>query len=228
MLEPTVITAAIFDPARIIHEFLSADAMTVYLLVLGLMVIESSFIPFPSEVIVPPAAYLACTSHEVSITLVLLLATAGALIGALINYGLSLWIGRPIVYKFADSRVGHALLIDRAKVDKAERYFDEHGSISTFIGRLIPAVRQLISIPAGLSRMNLTKFIIFTTLGAAVWNSVLAALGYWLGTMVSREALLVNIEKYNSYLTYAGIFIGLVCVAYIAYQAFRPKSTESK
>ena len=124
--------------------------------------------------------------------------------------------------------MGHALLIDRAKVDKAERYFDEHGSISTFIGRLIPAVRQLISIPAGLSRMNLTKFIIFTTLGALVWNSVLAALGYWLGTMVSREALLENIEKYNGYLTYAGIFIGLVCVAYIAYRAFRPKTDQTK
>ncbi|MDE5800599.1 MAG: DedA family protein, partial [Paramuribaculum sp.] len=135
------------------------------------MIIESSFIPFPSEVIVPPAAYLACTRHDVNILMILLVATAGALIGALINYGLSLWIGRPLVYRFADSRIGHACLINRAKVDKAERYFDDHGAISTFIGRLIPAVRQLISIPAGLAKMNLVKFMVFTSLGALVWNS---------------------------------------------------------
>ncbi|MEF2644186.1 MAG: DedA family protein [Paramuribaculum sp.] len=207
----------------IIKHFLSADAMTVYLLVFTLMTVESSFIPFPSEVIVPPAAYLACTSHEVSITLVLVIATAGAIVGALINYGLSVWIGRPIVYRFADSRVGHACLIDRAKVDKAERYFDRHGAISTFIGRLIPAVRQLISIPAGLSRMNLGKFVIYTGLGAFVWNSVLAALGYWLGTLVTREQLYQQVEYYNQYLTYAGLAIGILCVIFILYNAFKPR-----
>ena len=111
-----LITAAIFDPSAIVDYFLNADAFTVYWLVFALMVVESSFIPFPSEVIVPPAAYLATTSHEVSIWVILILATLGALTGALINYYLSLWIGRPIVYRFADSKIGHALLINREKV----------------------------------------------------------------------------------------------------------------
>ncbi|MCM1348787.1 MAG: DedA family protein [Firmicutes bacterium] len=200
----------------------------VYLLVFALMIVESSFIPFPSEVIIPPAAYLACTSHEVSISVVFLLATAGALGGALINYYLSMWIGRPLVYKFADSRLGHACLINRQKVDNAERYFDSHGAASTFIGRLIPAVRQLISIPAGLSKMNLGKFILFTTLGAGVWNAVLTALGFWLGKMVPRDALYNAVEEYNQYLTYAGLAIGLICVAIIAYNAFRPGAKQQQ
>ena len=114
-----------------------------YWLVFLFMVIESSFIPFPSEVVVPPAAYLAVTKGDMNIFLIVLVATAGAVVGALINYVLSYWLGRPIVYAFADSRLGHACLIDRAKVEKAEKYFDEHGALSTFIGRLIPAVRQL-------------------------------------------------------------------------------------
>ncbi|MDE5685647.1 MAG: DedA family protein [Paramuribaculum sp.] len=197
--------------------------MMVYLLVFLLMIVESSFIPFPSEVIVPPAAYLACTSDEVNVVAVLLIATAGALGGALINYYLSMWIGRPLVYRFADSRFGHALLIDRKKVEKAERYFDDHGAVSTFFGRLIPAVRQLISIPAGISKMNIWKFMLFTTLGAAVWNLVLTGLGYWLGTVVSRSALFEAVEEYNQYLTYAGLAIGVICVGFILYNAFKPK-----
>ncbi|MDE6100256.1 MAG: DedA family protein [Paramuribaculum sp.] len=197
--------------------------MMVYLLVFLLMIVESSFIPFPSEVIVPPAAYLACTSDEVNIVAILLIATAGALGGALINYYLSMWIGRPLVYRFADSRFGHAMLIDREKVEKAERYFDDHGAVSTFFGRLIPAVRQLISIPAGISKMNIWKFMLFTTLGAGVWNLVLAALGYWLGTVVSRNALYEAVEEYNQYLTYAGLAIGVVCIGFILYNAFKPR-----
>ncbi len=214
---------AIVNPAEIIDTFLSATPMMVYLLVFLLMIVESSFIPFPSEVIVPPAAYLACTSDEVNVIAVLLIATAGALGGALINYYLSMWIGRPLVYRFADSRFGHALLIDRKKVEKAERYFDDHGAVSTFFGRLIPAVRQLISIPAGISKMNIWKFMLFTTLGAAVWNLVLTGLGYWLGTVVSRSALYEAVEEYNQYLTYAGLAIGVICVGFILYNAFKPK-----
>lgn len=214
---------ALFDPAGIMAQFLDADAITVYMLVLVFMIVESSFVPFPSEVVVPPAAYLACTSHEVNIVVIVLLATLGAIIGALINYYLSLWIGRPIVYKFAGSRLGHALLLNEEKVRHAEEYFDAHGAISTFIGRLVPAVRQLISIPAGLARMNLGKFILFTGLGAGTWNIVLAALGYWLGTVVSREQLYAKVEEYNDYLTYVGLGIGLICVAIILYNAFRPR-----
>lgn len=214
---------AIIDPVQMIDSVLNATPLMVYTLVFLLMVVESSFIPFPSEVIVPPAAYLACTSHEVNIIVILLLATAGALGGALINYYLSMWIGRPLVYKFANSRFGHACLINRQKVEKAEKYFDDHGPAATFIGRLIPAVRQLISIPAGIARMNIYKFMLFTTLGAAVWNSVLAAMGYWLGTVVSRDALSVAVEKYNHYLTYAGLALGIICVAYIAWNALKTK-----
>lgn len=227
MISSLITAGVFFDPAQIINYFLSADAMWVYTMVLLLMIVESSFIPFPSEVIVPPAAYLACTSHEVNVTAVLILATLGALIGALINYYLSVWIGRPIVYKFANSRIGHACLIDEEKVNKAEKYFDKHGAISTFIGRLIPAVRQLISIPAGLARMNIWKFMLYTSLGALTWNSVLAALGYWLGTMVSRDELYTSVEKYNDYLTYAGLAIGIVCVGIILYNAFKPRKKQA-
>lgn len=192
-----------------------------------LMVIESSFIPFPSEVIVPPAAYLAVTKGDMNVFAVVLVATAGAIVGALINYGLSVWIGRPLVYRFANSHFGHACLIDASKVEKAEDYFDRHGAISTFIGRLIPAVRQLISIPAGLARMNIAKFVIFTGLGALVWNAVLGALGFWFGQTVPIEDLFTQIEAYNDYLTYAGIAIGLICVAVIAYNIFKHRRDAS-
>ncbi len=211
-----------------------------YLLIFLLMAVESSFIPFPSEVVVPPAAFLAAQQVKVltyqhhtiavadlNVWLIIIVATAGALVGALFNYWLSVWIGRPLVYRFADSRLGHACLIDRAKVDRAETYFDRHGAVSTFIGRLIPAVRQLISIPAGLARMNIGRFCLYTALGAGVWNAVLAILGYWLGLHVSIDDLFTQIERYNSYLTYAGLALGLICIAIILYNAFRPRHNQS-
>lgn len=194
-----------------------------YLFVFVFMVIESSFIPFPSEVVVPPAAYLAMQKGDMNIFIVVLVATAGAMVGALVNYVLALLIGRPIVYAFADSRFGHACLIDRAKVEKAEKYFDEHGAASTFFGRLIPAVRQLISIPAGIAKMNIWFFLLFTGLGALLWNGVLAGLGWWLSRHVSLDELYVSVEKYNSYLTIAGLGVLLLCVLYILYNAFRKK-----
>ena len=153
-----------------------------YLFVFLFMVVESSFIPFPSEVVVPPAAYLACASPDsgMNVYLVVFFATLGALCGAFINYYLALWIGRPVVYRFADSRLGHACLIDSAKVDKAERYFDAHGAVSTFVGRLIPAIRQLISIPAGLARMNVGLFALFTSWAHwyGMWFSHRWAIGF--------------------------------------------------
>lgn len=198
-----------------------------YWLVFLLMTVESSFIPFPSEVVVPPAAFLACTSHDMNVYGVVAAATAGSLAGATINYWLSVWIGRPLVYRFADSRLGHACLIDAAKVDKAEKYFDKHGAASTFFGRLVPVVRQLISIPAGLARMNFGLFSLYTTLGALIWNVVLAALGYWLGKTVPLDSLFGQVEQYNQYLTWAGLGIGLCCVAYILYNMLRPKRKQS-
>mgnify|MGYP002532293074 CR=1 FL=1 len=192
-----------------------------YLFVFVFMLIESSFIPFPSEVVVPPAAYLACANPDsgMNIFVVVVMATLGALCGAFVNYYLSLWIGRPLVYRFADSRLGHACLIDRAKVEKAERYFDSHGAVSTFVGRLIPAIRQLISIPAGLARMNVGVFALFTALGALVWNAILAALGYWLSLHVSLPQLFDKVEEYNRYLTWGGYGLLAVCLIFICYKA---------
>lgn len=169
----------------------------------------------------PPAAYLAAARGDMNVVAIVAVATAGALVGALVNYFLSMLIGRPIVYKFADSRLGHALLIDREKVEKAEAYFDRHGAVSTFIGRLIPAIRQLISIPAGLARMNIWIFMIFTSLGAMVWNAILAGMGVWLAHTVSYDDLFAAVEKYNGYLTLAGIGLFVLCVLYITYHAMR-------
>ena len=194
-----------------------------YLFVFIFMVIESSFIPFPSEVVVPPAAYLAVQRGDMNIFLIVLVATAGALVGALINYVLSLLIGRPIVYAFANSRFGHACLINEEKVRKAEKYFDEHGAASTFIGRLIPAIRQLISIPAGIAKMNIWVFCLFTSLGALVWNAILALLGWWLAQHVMLDQLYAAVEKYNGYLTIAGLIILALCIVYIIYNAFKTK-----
>lgn len=186
-----------------------------------LMAIESSFIPFPSEVVIPPAAYFAVKSGDMNMAMIVVTATLGALIGAMVNYGLSVLIGRPLVYGFADSRLGHMCLIDRQKVEKAEQYFDKHGAVSTFIGRLIPAIRQLISIPAGLARMNFGVFTLFTVLGAGVWNCVLAALGWWLGKNFPEDQLFAQLEHYNRYLTWAGYALLALVVAYILYHALK-------
>lgn len=222
-----LIPLAIFDASQFFQWFVENAN---YMFVFVFMVIESSFIPFPSEVVVPPAAYLACTNAGagagMNVFLVVLVATLGALVGAFINYYLALWIGRPVVYAFADTRLAHGLLINREKVKKAEDYFDRHGAISTFIGRLIPAIRQLISIPAGIARMNVGQFAVFTFLGALVWNIVLGALGFWLAETVSPEQLFDKVEEYNRYLTWAGYALAGVCVVFIIFNAFKPRSRE--
>lgn len=184
-----------------------------------LMTIESSFIPFPSEVVVPPAAYKAASgSSDLNVFLVILFATIGANIGALINYYLAYFVGRPIVYKFANSRVGHMCLINELKVKHAETYFEKHGALSTFIGRLIPAVRQLISIPAGLSNMKLSTFILYTTLGAGIWNAILAAIGYYLESVIPEDQLMETVNKYSHELGYIFIAIGVFIVGYLIYK----------
>lgn len=168
-----------------------------YWTVMLLMAIESSFIPFPSEIVVPPAAYRAAGSDDMNVFLVVLFATIGANIGALVNYAIAYFVGRPIVYKFANSKLGHLCLIDEEKVRKAEEYFDKHGAVSTFVGRLIPAVRQLISIPAGLARMRISTFLIYTTLGACIWNSVLAAAGYYMHSVLPEDQMMEKIAEYS-------------------------------
>lgn len=218
------IPLAIFDAGEFFKWFVENAN---YLFVFIFMVIESSFMPFPSELVVPPAAYLALQDGaSMNIYLITIFATLGALVGAYINYYLAIWLGRPLVYKFANSRFGHICLLDQSKVEKAEAYFDKHGVISTFIGRLIPGIRQLISIPAGLARMNIVKFSIFTSLGAFIWNIALAILGYFLTTIPgieTTEQLLNKVEEYNHYLTYGGLAIGAICIIFILWNIFKPK-----
>ncbi len=195
-----------------------------YWVIVVFMAIESSFIPFPSEVIVPPAAWLATVSGEMNIALVILCATVGALIGALINYVLALRLGRPIVYAFANSRWGHLLLIDAEKVENAEKFFDRHGAVSTFVGRLVPAVRQLISIPAGLARMGLARFVLFTSLGAGIWNAILALLGYYCSKipgLETKEQVVELAGRYSHEIGYAILAVVAVALLYIIYKMMK-------
>lgn len=179
-----------------------------YASVFLLMTVESSFIPFPSEVVIPPAAYIASKPEsKLNIFLVVLFGTLGALLGAYINYFLALWLGRPIMYRFADSKIGNLLLLSSEKIIKAEVYFNKHGKVSTFVGRLVPGIRQLISIPAGLSRMNLLSFTLYTLLGATIWNVILAILGY----IAHGQADMIHEYSHELSMVILGI-VGLVVV----------------
>ena len=187
-----------------------------------LMTIESSFIPFPSEVVVPPAAYKAATG-ELNIWLVVFFSTLGAVFGALINYYLALWLGKPIVYKFANSRFGHMCLINQEKVETAEKFFNKHGVIATFIGRLVTVVRQLISIPAGLAKMHIGKFIAYTALGAGIWNSVLAALGWYLEKIVPEDQLISTVTEYSHEIGYVIVALVVLALGYVIYKGVKKK-----
>jgi membrane protein DedA with SNARE-associated domain len=191
-----------------------------YWVITLLMAIESSFIPFPSEVVVPPAAYKAATTGELNIFLVVLFSTLGACIGAAVNYYLALYLGRPLIYRFAESRIGHMCLLDSAKVETAERYFDKHGAVGTFFGRLVPAVRQLISIPAGLARMNIARFFLYTTLGAGIWNCILAAMGWYIGRNYSGQ-LEEKVAEYSGELKIVMLVLGTAVVLYLAYKGLK-------
>lgn len=191
------------------------------------MAVESSFIPFPSEAVVPPAAWKASLpGSDMNIFLVFIFATIGALIGALINYYLALWLGRPIVYKFANSRLGHMFLLSEEKVKNAELYFDKHGATSTFFGRLVPAVRQLISIPAGLARMGMGRFLLYTALGAGAWNAILAALGYYMSTfdsLQSEEAVMLKVKEYSGEIGLVFLVLAVLIVCYLIYKGWKKK-----
>ena len=212
----------------IVGLFQSALDNLNYWWIIIFMAIESSFIPFPSEVVIIPAAYMAAEEGKMSYLLIILFGTVGALLGALVNYGLSYFIGRPIVYKFANSRFGHICLIDESKVKKAESYFDKRGNISTLIGRMIPAIRQLISIPAGLAKMNLVSFIIFTSLGAAIWNGILVLIGYLCHTQISKEELISTISHYSHIIGIAAIIIVVGIIAFLIYQGLKPIKKEEE
>ena len=195
-----------------------------YWVVTLFMAIESSFIPFPSEVVVPPAAWLAMAEDSMNIVLVVVFATIGADLGALVNYFLARWLGRPIVYKFANSRFGHVCLIDEEKVRHAEEYFRKHGAASTFFGRLVPAVRQLISIPAGLSGMKLGPFLLYTTLGAGLWNVVLALIGYAIYSLTelkTTEDVYKLATEYSHQIGYVLLGLAAFVVAFLVYKAVK-------
>lgn len=181
------------------------------------MAIESSFIPFPSEVVMIPAAYMASETGEMSYPMIILCGTIGALIGALVNYALAFFLGRPIVYAFANSRFGHFCLIDEDKVRKAEDYFDSHGAVSTLVGRMIPAIRQLISIPAGLAKMNLLPFIVYTCVGAGVWNSILVGIGYAFHSTMPKQELIDTIAHYSHIIGISAIVLVAVALSYLIY-----------
>ena len=182
-----------------------------YWVVTVFMAIESSFIPFPSEVVVPPAAWKAMDpASGMNIFLVVVFATIGA----------------DIVYRFADSRIGHMCLIDRESVERAEQYFRDHGAASTFFGRLIPAIRQLISIPAGLANMRLDHFLLYTTLGAGVWNSVLALIGYLIyrysGLKTTNDDYL-EATKYSHEIGYVLLALAVLIVGFLIYKGVKKK-----
>ncbi len=180
--------------------------------ILLLMLLESTVIPVPSELVVAPAAYHSA-SGELNIFLVVLSATIGADLGASINYFVALYVGRPVIYKFANSKWGKLCLLNQEKVEKSERYFDNHGVAATLTGRLVPGIRHLISIPAGLARMTYWKFLLYTTIGAGVWHAILAGLGWYLHAIVPENELEDTIKQYNHYIIAA--ILGLVALAII-------------
>ncbi|MPM21384.1 hypothetical protein SDC9_67828 [bioreactor metagenome] len=192
-----------------------------YFTITLLMTVESSFIPFPSEVVIPPAAYIASKEgSHLNIFLVVLFGTLGALLGAYINYALAYFLGRPLLHKFADSKIGRLLLLSSEKVQKAEDYFQTHGKTATFIGRLIPGIRQLISLPAGLAKMNLLTFSLFTFLGAGIWNTILAFLGY------IAEGQSDLIDQYSHEIGYGILGVVLIVGAFYIYKFFRKKNKK--
>jgi len=146
-----------------------------YLGIFVMMFLESTFFPFPSEVAMIPAGILAAKG-DMNLVLAITIGTLGSLLGALFNYFLARKYGRVGVLKF-----GKYFFFNEEKLEKMEKFFVKHGSFSTFVARLIPGVRQLVSLPAGLSRMSLSKFTLHTTLGAGLWVTILALLGYFLG-----------------------------------------------
>lgn len=179
-----------------------------------LMLLESTVIPVPSELVVAPAAYHAAAGN-LDIWLVILFATLGADVGATINYLAGWYLGRPIIYKFANSKWGHLCLLNQEKVEKSERYFDEHGMVATITGRLLPGIRHLISIPAGLAKMNYWKFLLYTTIGAASWHSILALLGHYMHSFVPEDQLEEKILEYGEYIKFGLIVLVILACIYV-------------
>ena len=184
-----------------------------YFTIALLMAIESTFMPLPSEVVIPFASYKAAQG-DLNVFVVVVFGTIGALTGSLINYTLAYYLGRPLVHKFADSKIGKMFLLSKEKVIHAEEYFIRNGRTSTFIGRLVPGIRHLISIPAGLSKMSLRDFILFTVVGAGLWNIILAIVGFYLYEI--RDQIF-------PYIGHILLALGVIFVAYLIIKAQREK-----
>ena len=180
-----------------------------YLGIFLLMAVESSFIPFPSEIVLIPAGYLA-SKGDMNVGAIMGSALGGSLVGAFINYYLALTLGRKML-----KRYGKYFFIKENALEKMDDFFARHGHISTFTGRLIPGIRQLISIPAGLARMNLVQFSLYTTLGAGIWAFVLTMLGYFIGE---------NQELIDTYLKQITIIVLVVLVLLISWYAYYQKN----
>jgi membrane protein DedA with SNARE-associated domain len=177
-----------------------------------LMMLESTVIPVPSELVVSPAAYHAAGGN-LNVWLVILFATLGADLGATINYVVAYFVGRPVIYKFANSKLGKLCLLNQQKVERSEKYFYDHGKVATITGRLIPGIRHLISLPAGLAKMPYHTFLLYTTIGAGVWNIILAAMGWYLHSIVPESELNDKIMEYGDYIKWA--IIGLVGIGIV-------------
>ncbi|MBQ4224234.1 MAG: DedA family protein [Prevotella sp.] len=190
-----------------------------------LMLLESTVVPVPSELVVSPAAYHAAGGN-LNVWLVILFATIGADVGASINYVAGYFLGRPIIYKFANSRLGHLCLLNQEKVEKSEKYFYDHGVAATLTGRLIPGIRHLISIPAGLSKMPYWKFLLYTTIGAGAWHSILAALGWYMHSFVPEDQLDEKLMEYGDYIKWGIIAIVVLAVAWYAVKHYLKKKRK--
>ena len=195
--------------------------------ILLLMLLESTVIPVPSELVVAPAAYHAAGGN-LNIFLIVMFATLGADIGASINYVAAYYLVRPVIYRFANSRWGKMCLVSQKKVEKSEQYFNDHGIISTLIGRLLPGIRHLISIPAGLAKMHYGKFLLYTTIGAGIWHSVLATLGWYLHSVVPEDQLDDKIGEYGEYLKFFIILAVVLLLGYFFIKAMIKKKKQGQ
>ena len=196
-----------------------------YTTIFFLMLLESTVVPVPSELVVSPAAYHAAAGN-LNVILVVLFATIGADVGASINYVAGYYLGRPIIYKFANSRWGHLCLLNQEKVEKSEKYFYDHGVVATLTGRLIPGIRHLISIPAGLSKMPYWKFLLYTTIGAGVWHSILAALGWYLHSFVPEDQLNDKILEYGDIIKWTIIALVITAIVYFVVKHYVKKTKK--
>ena len=187
-----------------------------------LMLLESTVVPVPSELVVSPAAYHAAGGN-LNIFLVILFATIGADCGATINYLAGYYLSRPIIYRFANSKWGKMCLLNQKKVEKSEEYFNNHGMVATITGRLIVGIRHLISIPAGLAKMTFWKFLLYTTIGAGIWNCILAALGWYLHAVVPEDQLTDKIMEYGDVITYTIIGLVVAVGLYFLVKHYRKK-----